>query len=151
MSRLQFSLNLTAPTEQLIKLATDYEKLPRFLSDQLKQVRIIKKENNETTTEETIVFSSIVKNQIIQTSVHKQIADNIVLSEIISGPAKGTTLKTVFEKIDSGTKVNVEINLKLSLKAKFLSPLIKKLYKTILLGILYKMNGMALEMTSNRS
>lgn len=146
MSKLQFSLNLTASAENLIKLATDYEKLPQFLPDQLKSVKVVKKENNETHTEETLVFSSLIKNQITQTSVHKQLSNNMLSSEIISGPAKGTILKTSFQKIDNGTKVDVEIDLKLSLKARFLSPIVKKLYKTVLLGILYKMNGMAVEM-----
>lgn len=145
MSKLQFSLNLTTPPEKLIKLVTDYEQLPRFLPDQLKSVKIIKKENKETYTEDIVVFSSIIKNEIKQNTMHRQISDNVLISEILTGPAKGTTLKTSFEKIDSGTKVDVEINLKLSLKARFLSPLIKKLYKTVLLGILYKMNAVASE------
>lgn len=146
MSKLQFSINLSAPAEQLVKLATDYEKLPQFIPDQLKSVRIIKKETDKTITEEVLVFSSIIKNQIKQSTVHKQISDDVIISEILSGPAKGTIIKTVFTKIDSGTRVDVEIDLKLSLKARFLSPIIKKLYKTVLLGILYKMNGIALEM-----
>lgn len=145
MSKLQFSLNLTTPPEKLIKLVTDYEQLPRFLPDQLKSVKIIKKENKETYTEDIIVFSSLIKNEIKQNTMHRQISDNVLISEILTGPAKGTTLKTSFEKIDAGTKVDVEINLKLSLKARFLSPLIKKLYKTVLLGILYKMNAVASE------
>ena len=146
MSKLQFSLNLTASPNNLLKLATDYERFPQFLPDQLKSVRIIEKTDNETITEETLIFSSLVKNQIIQTTRHKQISQNVLLSEIISGPAKGTTMTTTFAKIDTGTKVDVEVDLKLSLKAKFLSPIIKRLYKTVLLGILYKMNGIAIEM-----
>jgi len=55
-------------------------------------------------------------------------------------------MKTAFVKIDSGTRVDVEIDMKLSLKARLLSPIIKKKYKTVLLGILYRMNGIALKM-----
>lgn len=146
MGKLQFSLSLTAAPNNLLKLATDYERFSQFLPDQLKSVKIIEKKDDETTTEEILVFSSLVKNQIVQTSRHKQISQNVLFSEIVSGPAKGTTMKTTFEKINTGTKVDVEIDLKLSLKAKFLSPIIKKLYKTVLLGILYKMNGIAVEM-----
>ena len=97
-------------------------------------------------TEEVIVFSSIIKNQIKQSTLHKQISDDTVISEILSGPAKGTIMKTVFVKIDSGTRVDIEIDMKLSLKARLLSPIIKKKYKTVLLGILYRMNGIALKM-----
>ena len=49
MSKLQFSVNLSAPMNHLITLATDYEKFQQFLPDQLKSIRIIKKEINETT------------------------------------------------------------------------------------------------------
>jgi len=146
MSKLQFSVNLSATTNHLITLATDYEKFQQLLPDQLKSIRIIKKEINETITEEVIVFSSIIKNQIKQSTLHKQISDDTIISEILSGPAKGTIMKTVFVKIDSGTRVDVEIDMKLSLKARLLSPIIKKKYKTVLLGILYRMNGIALKM-----
>jgi|TARA_B100000378_G_scaffold187374_1_gene152069 ribosome-associated toxin RatA of RatAB toxin-antitoxin module len=146
MSKLQFSVNLSATMNHLITLATDYEKFQQFLPDQLKSIRIIKKEINETITEEIIVFSSIIKNQIKQSTLHKQISDDVIISEILSGPAKGTIMKTAFVKIDSGTRVDVEIDMKLSLKARLLSPIIKKKYKTVLLGILYRMNGIALKM-----
>jgi len=68
----------------------------------------------------------------------------VLETEIVSGPAKGTIAKIIFEKADSGTKVTIEVNLKISLKYKILQPLIKKWYGMILRGILYKMNARAL-------
>jgi len=142
MSKLEFVIELSASSDKLLNIASDFEKLPNFLPEQLKQVTIIAKTNNETTTEEILVFSTVVKNQIVQQTVHQQV-DNILISTIVSGPAKGTIIEIKFEKMKSGTKVYVSVNLKLSLKAKFLQPIIKKWYKLVLTGILYKMNAVA--------
>ena len=46
MTILEFSLDLPAQPNQLMKLTEDYENLPKYLPDQLKSVRIIEK--NET-------------------------------------------------------------------------------------------------------
>ena len=139
MSKLEFSINLPAAQDKLMKLALDFEKLPNFLPDQLKEVKIISQNDAETTTEETLVFSTIVKNEIVQKTVHYH-SNNKITSKIISGPAKGSIIEITYEKIGSGTKVTVSVFLKLSIKAKFLQSLIKKWYKSVLTGILYKMN-----------
>jgi hypothetical protein len=68
-----------------------------------------------------------------------------MFSEIISGPAKGTTMLAKFKKVSEGTEIQVNVELNLSLKAKILSPIIKKFYKRVLMGIFYKMNNMALQ------
>jgi len=139
MSKLEFSINLPSAQDKLMKLALDFEKLPNFLPDQLKKVKIISQNDTETTTEETLVFSTIIKNEIVQKTIHNQ-SNNTITSMIISGPAKGSIIEITYEKIESGTKVTVAVFLKLSIKAKFLQPLIKKWYKSVLTGILYKMN-----------
>lgn len=43
MTILEFSLDLPAQPNQLMKLTEDYENLPKYLPDQLKSVRIIEK------------------------------------------------------------------------------------------------------------
>ena len=145
MTILEFSLDLPAQPNQLMKLTEDYENLPKYLPDQLKSVRIIEKNETETKTEETIVFSTLIKKEIIQQALHKKISDNKLNTEIISGPAKGTTIQTTFLKTDAGTNVSFNIDLKLNLKTKILRPLIKKYYKMILTSVLYKMNNKILE------
>ena len=145
---LEFSLSLSGPYKKLVELATDYENLPRYLPDQLKSLKIIDRNENETTTEEELVFSSIIKNKVVQQTRHSKISSNKLKSEIISGPANGTVILVEFSQIDTGTYVSVSVDLKLSLKAKFLSPLIKKLYKTVMSGVLYKMNADSLEQKS---
>ena len=142
---LTFSMNVPAPIDKLIGLLEDFENLPMFLPDQLKSVRILEQNDNETKTEETMVFSTIVKKEIVQEAVHKKKNDNELITDIISGPAKGTTIQTIFLKTDAGTNVSFNIDLKLNLKTKILSPLIKKYYKMGLTSILYKMNNKILE------
>jgi len=138
-------MNVPAPIDKLIGLLKDFENLPMFLPDQLKSVRILEQNDNETKTEETMVFSTIVKKEIVQEAVHKKKNDNELITDIISGPAKGTTIQTIFLKTDAGTNVSFNIDLKLNLKTKILSPLIKKYYKIVLTSILYKMNNKILE------
>ncbi len=145
MTLLEFVLQLSAPSEKLIELASNYEGLSRYLPDQLKSIKIVEKNNDETITEEELVFSSIIKNKIIQQTKHSKLSKNQLKSEIISGPATGSVILVTFSKLNEGTTVSITANLKLSLKAKFLSPIIKKLYKTVMSGILYKMNADALQ------
>ena len=142
---LTFFMNIPAPIDKLIGLSEDFENLPMFLPDQLKSVRILEQNNNETKTEEIMVFSTILKKEIVQEAVHKKKNDNELITDIISGPAKGTTIQTIFLKTDAGTNVSFNIDLKLNLKTKILSPLIKKYYKMVLTSILYKMNNKILE------
>jgi ribosome-associated toxin RatA of RatAB toxin-antitoxin module len=145
MGKLEFILNLPTQPEQLMKLSEDYENLSKYLPDQLKSVKILDENENEVKTEETVVFSTIVKKEIIQQTMHKKIKDNTLVAQILSGPAKGTIINSTFEKNDSGSKVTIDMDLKLELKAKILQPLIKKYYKMILTCVLYRMNNEILE------
>ena len=87
------------------------------------------------------VFSSVIKKEINQQSLHYEKSDNILITEILSGPAKGSVIDIHFSIDQSGTKIDVKISLKLSLKYKILQPIIVKWYKLILQGILLKMNA----------
>jgi ribosome-associated toxin RatA of RatAB toxin-antitoxin module len=148
MAILEFSLDLPSQPNQLMKLSEDYENLPKYLPDQLKSVRIIEKNETETITEETIVFITLLKRNIVQQASHIKNNDNQLITEIISGPAKGTKIITLFEKNDSGSRVSFQLDLKLNLKAKILQPLIIKYYKMVLTSVLYKMNSHIIELES---
>jgi ribosome-associated toxin RatA of RatAB toxin-antitoxin module len=148
MTNLEFSLDLPSQPSQLMKLSEDYENLPKYLPDQLKSVRIIEKNETETITEETIVFITLLKRNIVQQASHIKNNDNQLITEIISGPAKGTKIITLFEKNDSGSRVSFQLDLKLNLKAKILQPLIIKYYKMVLTSVLYKMNTHIIELES---
>ena len=141
MTKLDFSTNLQAPLEKLTKLFTEYEKFPLYLPQQLKSVIILEKNDTETLTIETILFSTFFKKSFEQKSRHIKVAENHFRTEILSGPAKGTIVNFIFEKIDSGTTVSGNIDLKLTLTAKLLSPIIKRWYKRIIQGVLLKMNS----------
>lgn len=148
MAILEFSLDLPSHPDQLMKLSEEYENLPRYLPDQLKSVKIIEKNETETITEETIVFITLLKRNIVQQASHIKNNDNQLITEIISGPAKGTKIITLFEKNDSGSRVSFQLDLKLNLKAKILQPLIIKYYKMVLTSVLYKMNSHIIELES---
>ena len=151
MAILEFSLDLPTQSSQLMKLCEDYENLSKYLPDQLKSVKIIEKNETETKTEETVVFSTLIKKEIIQQALHKKISDNKLNTEIISGPAKGTMIYIIFETNNSGSKVIIETDLKLILKAKILLPIIKKFYKIALTSVLYKMSNVLIESETTES
>jgi ribosome-associated toxin RatA of RatAB toxin-antitoxin module len=148
MNKMEFSLNLPTQPEKLMELSEDYKNLSKYIPDQLKSVQILEQSEKGTKTEEVIVFKTIVKKEIIQQTFHKKITANKLITEIISGPAKGTIINSTFEKNDLGTMVIFDIDLKLELKAKILQPLIKKYYKIVLTSVLYKMNNEILESQS---
>lgn len=140
MTKLEFSMKLKSSKEKLMEKIMDFEKWPTYLPVQLKSVKIIKETENETTVEEILVFKTLIKNEIKQTSIYKKISDNSIHSEIISGHAKGTKTNISFQETESGVEVSVDIELKLSLKARFLSLIIKKVFKSFLQGVLLKID-----------
>jgi ribosome-associated toxin RatA of RatAB toxin-antitoxin module len=140
MTNLQFSINSTVEPEKLMSFITDFEYYQKFFPNQIKEVKILERQNNEIITEEAIIFSTLIKSPFVQKSRHKIISDKELFTEILEGPAKGSTIKIICNKNDQGSQINFDANLKLSLKAKFLSPLIKKLYKRYLTAIIYKIS-----------
>jgi len=139
MTLLEFSVNLPCSTDKLFQKITDFENFNHYIPNQLESVSVIKKENNKITTKEKIKSVSILKNRFEQTSEHT-VNENIVKTEITSGPATGTIIESFFQKIASGIKISIKINLNLGLKYKLFTPIIKKVYKQMLTGILYRMN-----------
>ena len=147
MTKLHFSLSLQASPEKLIELATDYKKFIEYLPDQIIKINILEKTDEYTITEETLLFKTIIKNQIIQKSKHTKINSNHLKSEIISGPFEGSTINAIYNLINPGTKVDVQAEIKIPLKYRILVLMIKKVYKIWLTSILYKMNNIALGLT----
>ena len=141
MATLEFSMILPGNIEKFIELSKDYQSFSEYLPQQLKKIIILEKNDKGIVTEETLVFSSVIKKEINQQSLHYEKSDNILITEILSGPAKGSVIDIHFSIDQSGTKIDVKISLKLSLKYKILQPIIVKWYKLILQGILLKMNA----------
>jgi len=143
MSKLNFEIILDAKKSDLERIFVDYEYYPNYLK-QIEAVDIIKNDEKEIVTKQILVFSTYLKNKIIQTSSHR-CHDGKFFSEILDGPAKGTEVSIEFFQEDTKTRINVEADLKLSLKAKIFYPIIKKAYKQFLTGIFYKMNSRAVQ------
>jgi ribosome-associated toxin RatA of RatAB toxin-antitoxin module len=138
MANLQFSINSSINPEKFMSSVTDFERYQKFFPDQIKEVKILERKNNEIITEETIIFSTLIKSPFVQKSHHKIISDKVLLTEILEGPAKGSVVKITCGKNEQGSQIKFDANLKLSLKAKFLTPFIKKLYKRYLTAIIFK-------------
>ena len=141
MGNLQFSINSPVEPEKLMSFITDFEYYQKFFPNQIKEVKILERQNNEIITEETIIFSTLIKRSFVQKSRHKIISDKELFTEIIEGPAKGSVIKIMCTKNDQGSQIKFDVDLKLSLKAKFLGIFIKKLYKRYLIAIIYKINA----------
>ena len=143
---MDFSINLTSPKNKLIELATNYVEYPKYLPDQIKFVKILEQTSSYTITEETLHLSTIISKSFVQQTKHYVSQNDILKSEILSGPAKGSIIQIKFSDIETGTSIHADIDVKLGLKYKFLLPLIKKSYKTFLMGILYKMHALAMKL-----
>ena len=138
MANLQFTINSTLEPEKLMTFITDFESYQSFFPDQIKEVKILDRQNGEIFTEETIVFSTLIKRPFIQKSRHKIISDKELFTQILEGPAKNSTVRVTCIKNEQGSQIEFDAKLKLSFKAKFLSPLIKKFYKRYLTAIIFK-------------
>ena len=141
MANLQFQTNSPVESEKLMSYITDFESYQKFFPHQIKSIKILDRQDNEITTEETIIFSTLIKSAFTQKSHHKLMSDEELFTEIIEGPAKGSMIKIVCTKDDQGSQIKFDVDLKLSLKAKFLKPFIKKLYKRYLIAIVYKISA----------
>ena len=141
MTNLQFQTSSPIEPEKLMSYITNFEYYQKFFPNQIKEVKILDRQNNEITTEETIIFSTLIKSAFVQKSHHKLMSDKELFTEIIEGPAKGSIIKIICTKNDQGSQIKFDLDLKLSLKAKFLKPFIKKLYKRYLIAIVYKISA----------
>ena len=145
MTNLQFQINSPIEPEKLMSYLTDFESFQQFFPAQIKSIEILEQQNNETITEETIIFSTLIKSAFVQKSHHKLMSDKELFTEIIEGYAKGSVIKIICTKTDQGSQIKFDVDLKLSLKAKFLKPFIKKLYRRYLTAIIYKINNCEFE------
>ena len=119
----------------------DFEYYKKFFPGQIKDIKILDRQNDAIITQESIIFTSLLKSSFVQKSRHKLVSDKELLTEIIEGPAKGSVISVKCVENDQGSEVKFDADLKLSLKAKFLGPFIKKLYKRYLVAVIYKINN----------
>ena len=136
-------MDFSSPKDKLLKLLIDYVEFPKYLPHQIKSVEIIEKTDAYTITEETLHFSTVISKTFKQQTKHYAYSNNMLRSQILSGPAKNSTIEITIDEKNSISHIIVNIDVKLEFKYKFLSPLIKKSYKTFLMSILYKMQSIA--------
>ena len=123
-------------------MATDFENFSRFSPAQIKKISIVEQSDKEIITNEILTFNTIFKNvEINQKTKHFVNYPKTITSEVIEGPFKKTVLEISFSNTDTETKISVKADVKIGLKYAILSPIIGKLYKSIVTGLIYKMNN----------
>ena len=132
-------MQMESNSDDIFAELINFYNMPNLLPRQLKKVEIISEKENQIMTKETLVFKTIVKNEIVQESTH-EIGNNEIKTTITSGPAKNSIKNMKVKQKENGSNVEIIIDLKLSLKAKILLPIIKKVYANLLTGILYKID-----------
>jgi len=150
MTNLQVSIKSHLKPEKLMSFIIDFEYYKKFFPGQIKDIKILDRQNNAIITQESIIFTSLLKSSFVQKSRHKLVSDKELLTEIIEGPAKGSVINVKCVENDQGSEVKFDADLKLSLKAKFLRPFIKKFYTRYLTAIIYKINSRDMEQQNSK-
>jgi len=146
MTNFNVDIFLPSNSIKLFELATDFENFSRFSPAQIKSIKIIEQTNDGTITEEVLTFNTVFKNvEIKQKTKHSINHPNSIISNVIEGPFKKTCLKIYFSETETETKISVNADVKISLKYAILSPIISRLYKGIVTGLIYKMNNSILK------
>ncbi len=140
MTNLEFTLSLSSNPEEVIRYSMDYKSYTNYLPDHVKSITIIETNPEDVITEEILEFHTVINAKITQKSSHKR-NGNVLSTHIISGPFKDSIIEVTYDTQKSGTLVSISGDLKIPLKYKILSIAIKKMYKTVLRGILYKINN----------
>ena len=139
-----FEMDLSVPTnsKKLFELAIDFENFKKFSPAQIKDISIIEKSDDVITTEEILTFKTILKDIEIKQKTKHTINYPSLISNVIEGPFKNTNLNIEFiEEEPIKTKVSINADVKISLKYSMLSPIISRLYKGIITGLIYKMTN----------
>ena len=137
-------MDLSVPTnsKKLFELAIDFENFKKFSPAQIKDISIIEKSDDVIITEEILTFKTILKDIEIKQKTKHTINYPSLISNVIEGPFKNTNLNIEFiEEELIKTKVSINADVKISLKYAMLSPIISRLYKGIITGLIYKMTN----------
>ena len=141
----KFSSELDCDSSNLMKILTDYTNLFKYLPRQLKKIDILEEDETSSIIESTLSFKTLIKKEIIQRVKIERRSNHSLFFQVLDGHAKDTKIRLVVIPKTGKSIVNIEIDLKLSLKTKILSPIIKREYKTLLTGVLRKMENHAKE------
>ena len=112
MANLQFSIKSHLKPEKLMSFIIDFEYYKKFFPGQIKDIKILDRQNNAIITQESIIFTSLLKSSFVQKSRHKLVSDKELLTEIIEGPAKGSVINVKCIENDQGSEVKFDADLK---------------------------------------
>ena len=140
MVTVDCSFELDCNEKKFFKILTDYENLSKYLPRHLQKLEILDEHDNYTIIKTAVFARSLIKKAFSQEMKIEKKSENNLSVELLDGFAKGShvTISTQMQKEKTICDVNLDI--KLSLKTAILYPIIKREYRSFLLGIFTKMS-----------
>ena len=140
MVTMDCSLELDCSEKKFFKILTDYENLSKYLPRQLQKIEILDEHDNYTTIQATVLVRSMIKKAFLQKIRIEKKSENNLSIEILDGFAKGSHVTISIQIQKEKTLCVVNLDIKLSLKTVILYPIIKREYKSFLLGTFTKIS-----------
>ena len=140
MVTMDCSLELDCNEKKFFKILTDYENLSKYLPRQLQKIEILDEHDNYTTIQATVLVRSMIKKAFLQKIRIEKKSENNLSIEILDGFAKGSHITISIQMQKEKTLCVVNLDIKLSLKTVILYPIIKREYKSFLLGTFTKIS-----------
>jgi len=140
MVTMDCSLELDCNEKIFFKILTDYENLSKYLPRQLQKIEILDEHDNYTTIQATVLVRSMIKKAFLQKIRIEKKSENNLSIEILDGFAKGSHITISIQMQKEKTLCVVNLDIKLSLKTVILYPIIKREYKSFLLGTFTKIS-----------
>lgn len=140
MVTMDCSLELDCSEKKFFKILTDYENLSKYLPRQLQKIEILDEHDNYTTIQATVLVRSMIKKAFLQKIRIEKKSENNLSIEILDGFAKGSHITISIQMQKEKTLCVVNLDIKLSLKTVILYPIIKREYKSFLLGTFTKIS-----------
>ncbi len=140
MVTMDCSFELECSEKKFFKILTDYENLSKYLPRQLQKIEILDEHDNYTTIQATVFVRSIIKKAFSQKIIIEKKSENNLSVEILDGFTKGSHVTISIQIQKEKTLCVVNLDIKLSLKTVILYPIIKREYKSFLLGTFTKIS-----------
>jgi len=140
MVTMDCSFELDCSEKKFFKILTDYENLSKYLPRQLQKIEILDEHDNYTTIQATVFIRSMIKKAFSQKIRIEKKSENNLSVEILDGFTKGSHVTISIQIQKEKTICVVNLDIKLSLKTVILYPIIKREYKSFLLGTFTKIS-----------
>ena len=140
MVTMDCSFELDCSEKKFFKILTDYENLSKYLPRQLQKIEILDEHDDYTTIQATVFVRSMIKKSFSQKIRIEKKSENNLSVEILDGFTKGSHVTISIQIQKEKTLCVVNLDIKLSLKTVILYPIIKREYKSFLLGAFTKIS-----------